>query len=534
LLCNPWLWIAIAGFALLILRSEAAIFAPFVRDEGAFFTIAQETLHGHVPYRDVFDQKAPAIYYLLAVLLTLTSRLSPTSQLLIARSLAIAVNMLTAWGMVILGRHWWRLGVGLIAALLWLYILPAYQGYFVLTEPFATALTVWAVVVLVKRPGMRGALGAGLLLALSSLFKQTALLALPGIIIILFAQTKPGKAWWLPIRQQITNLVLLATGLLLPWLVTILLFALAGALQPLFSQVVVANIQYPADPIAVRNAYLVAAVKAMPLSFIIPPMVVATGIVRWLDKRGGTRYMPGIGAMACAVLAVCNLAPFYSHAYPHYWLQVEPWTLLLTALGLMAVIDWIRPFIIDVLKQTPSLPSLRLGQRSISLGKPLLLALLGITLLVGSVNIVTSPTHHSGYRVLQEQVAAGFWIDQHMPPGARLLVVPAEPEYYYLSDHLPVTTYIYLLPVNLSPALIAQVLHQIQTKQFDRIVWYQTSDTDAQPANVQVYRQINACYHSIATDDIRAATAPARLVLYAPDSAGAEAHMPDARKYEPC
>ncbi len=35
---------------------------PFDRDEGAYATVAQGILHGSLPYRDLFDHKAPAIY----------------------------------------------------------------------------------------------------------------------------------------------------------------------------------------------------------------------------------------------------------------------------------------------------------------------------------------------------------------------------------------------------------------------------------------------------------------------------------------
>lgn len=516
---NPWLWIAMIGFALLILRNTAATFSPLDRDEGAFLTIAQEILHGRIPYRDVFDQKAPAIYYMLAVLLALTSHLSITTQLLAARALAVLAEILTAVGLIMLGRRWWRLEVGIIAALLWLYVLPLIEGDLIFTEPFSTACTVWAVVVLVKWPGMRGALGAGLLLALSSLFKQTAVLALPGMVIILLFQTKQGGAWWRLTRQQVANLAPLSAGVLFPWLVIVGLFTLAGALEPLFNQVVVANVVYPADPFSLRESQIDEAIKAMWPIFLVPPIVVVTGVLRWLDQRSGARRLPGTGAVAAAVIAACNLMPFYSHAYLHYWLQVEPWTILLTAMGLMTIVGWLRPFLVDFMKGIPSLPSVPLGQRRVGLGQLLLLALLGIVLLVGSARIVTSPTYHARYQVLKEQIAAGPWIAQHTPIGSRLLVAPAQPEYYYLSDRLPVTSYIYLLPVNLSPALVAQVIKQVQAEQFDRIIWYVAYDTYTQPANVEIYQQITAHYHSIATDDI-VATSPAQLVLYVPDGSG--------------
>src|SRR5512138_2100097 len=40
---------------------------PFEGDEGAYGTIAQQMLHGALPYRDLFDHKPPLIYVWYAV-----------------------------------------------------------------------------------------------------------------------------------------------------------------------------------------------------------------------------------------------------------------------------------------------------------------------------------------------------------------------------------------------------------------------------------------------------------------------------------
>jgi hypothetical protein len=68
-------------------------------------------------------------------------------------------------------------------------------------------------------------------------------------------------------------------------------------------------------------------------------------------------------------------------------------------------------------------------------------------------------------------VNGGRWIAASTPPGARVLVAPDEPEYYYLSGRMAVTSYVYLLPINISDALVAQVTDDVLAVRFDAIVW---------------------------------------------------------------
>jgi hypothetical protein len=58
-------------------------------------------------------------------------------------------------------------------------------------------------------------------------------------------------------------------------------------------------------------------------------------------------------------------------------------------------------------------------------------------------------------------VNGGRWIAASTPPGARVLVAPDEPEFYYLSGRMAVTSYVYLLPINISDALVAQVTDDV-------------------------------------------------------------------------
>jgi hypothetical protein len=512
ILHNPWTWIAVLGFALLITRCETATFIRISRDEGAFLTIAQEILHGRLPYRDAFDHKSPGIYYLLAGVLVLTGHFSLIIQILSARALAVLASTLAAMGLVVLGRRWWRLEVGVVAALIWLYAVPLYEGNYVLTEPFATALTLWAVVVMVQWPKVFGIFVAGLLISLGALFKQTAFLALPGMIIIALALGETKSAWYRPTRQQIGRLGALAAGVIVPWLVVVSLFALAGGLQPMFNQVVVANITNPSDSFKTNKALIIGALELIPFISLVPLAVVGVGVLRWLLRRARAYRAPGIGSIACVAIGGLNLAPFYSHAYLHYWLSVLPWAALLTALGLMVVADWIRPSFLRFLGSMLSFLNIPLGQRRTGVEKSLAMLVLGVVLAAHVWGLAMAQPPY--YTVMKQQIAVGAWITQLIPQGARLLVAPAEPEYYYLSGQLPVTSFVYLLPVNLTPTLLGQVLDALRTHQFDRVVWYDAYEDASQPVYVEIHQQLVVSYHSISVDTAIG------LTLFAPDYTG--------------
>jgi 4-amino-4-deoxy-L-arabinose transferase-like glycosyltransferase len=60
-------------FLLLLLASAFAARWPFrqavlIRDEGEYAYVGQQILHGAVPYRDVYNQKTPFVFYLLAAI----------------------------------------------------------------------------------------------------------------------------------------------------------------------------------------------------------------------------------------------------------------------------------------------------------------------------------------------------------------------------------------------------------------------------------------------------------------------------------
>ncbi len=509
---DPWTWVVAAGSAIVIIMSLGGISQLLNRDEGAFLAIAYEVLHGRVPYRDVFDQKGPAIYYFLAAVLSLTSPLSKIAQILVARAAVMLLNLATAAGLLVLGRRWWRLEVGVLAALLWLFALPIYGGDQFFTELFAVAFTVWAVVVAVRWPGLRGAFAAGMLVALGSLFKQTGVLALPGVAIVVLAADQ-GKPWWKPSRQRLLGLGALVAGTVAPWLVVSALFALAGALGQMVDQVLISNlVHYPADSPADIQRGIHDAFQAFRALWIVPVCVMGVGLWRWI---GAAQRAPSAGALVTVLIGALNLAPFKSHAYMHYWLQVVPWAALLAAVGFIAVLDAWRPWQTGPVRQESAGPRALLAPVLVML----VIAFMSGRSFIGSeVRVV--------YPGLRGQAETGAWIAQYAPPGTRLLIAPAEPEYYYLADRLPTTSYVYMLPINLTPAFLARVSDEVRTGQFDVVVWFQGGGGGGhEPYFAGLYQTLKEHYHIVAQN------AAAQTYIFVPNGPAQQSSAPSATRW---
>src|SRR5260370_35436503 len=101
---NPRVWLTVVISGLILLLSVAGLTNRLDPDEGAFLAIAQEILHGRVPYRDAFDQKSPAIYYLVASVLAMGGGLAPLQQELVIRAAPLLAGFIAAGGLLRLAR----------------------------------------------------------------------------------------------------------------------------------------------------------------------------------------------------------------------------------------------------------------------------------------------------------------------------------------------------------------------------------------------------------------------------------------------
>lgn len=476
----------------LVLLNLTQLARPLDRDEGAFLTIAQEILHGHVPYRDVFDHKGPGIYYLTAGMLSLCRTLPALAQVEVGRVLALVANLLTAYGLYLLGTRWWREAVGLVAACLWLLSLPLFQGDLLLTEPFAVVAVVWAVVVASRRADAAGVAAAGTAVALGSLFKQTAVLSLPAVLLVALSTAGVLSSERGAVRRAVRLALPLLAGFCAVWLAACAFFALQGALAPMVVDVVWTSLaHYPGDPPA--NILRVVTFDV----FISPLMWIAAGATligawragwRHRARPGGTAHRP-VGALALAL--ALNLTPFLSHAYSHYWVQVVPWLALLAA---PAIVSRFEVHDVTASGRTTSVGLWR-AFGNLGLACAALVAVAMPVIWADGAWSGRAQFGEEGRAELAEEGRAAASIERYTPPGAKLLVAPAAPELYFVAHRPPSTPYIYLLPVNLSTGTLAQALDDVSRQRFDVIVWVPKPDTPyEQQADATLQRAIAERY----------------------------------------
>ncbi len=487
---NPWVWGIAAAVIGMIVLSGLLVGMPLDRDEGAFLVISQGILHGRLPYRDYFDHKSPGIYYLLAALLALVGRLKPSEQALFLREVVVAVNALTGIGLFVVGRRWWRFEVGVLAGFLWLAALPLYAGNQFFTETFMAAAVVWAAALAQRVPRVQGAsdavanrpisdgwsaLSAGALLALATLFKQTAIVEAPALLLLIALSSRTA-------RSAMRNLAVFAAAAIAPWLVVLALFARAGGLQPLLADVIVANFtSYPAWPAAKLLYNALYWFDQFPFVWGVAALFVVIVCVR----SARARRWPSLGFVASAGFALLGFLPCLNRIYLHYFLQPLPWVALLAAAGITSAIARAFPTPWPLARAT----DLRAWLLPVAIASM-------VTLTVARGDIIFTSNEEQG---TARQASVGAWIERQTPTNARVLIGPAQPEYYFLAQRTPPAHYVYLQTINQSD--YAQAVIDLDAQKFDYVVW-DSNMGGPHTEYAAIYAAISAHYQPIARDHV--------------------------------
>ena len=219
------------------------LFLPLARDQGIFAYAGQVIRDGGFPYRDVFEQKGPAVHYTYALALTVFGETEAG-----VRTLFFLVALLGAQLAAAMGGRLWGRSARLPCALC--YALAAVQAdgwaawHTAQAEDIMLPLTLGAIL-LVSRPGelARGprlAL-AGALLGIACLYKPTA--AAPAAAIGVVA------LWWCVRAARVSGVELTrrlswaAGGFLAPAAAFGLFFAVFGVLDDFWLCVVAYNVR---------------------------------------------------------------------------------------------------------------------------------------------------------------------------------------------------------------------------------------------------------------------------------------------------
>ncbi|MDX9703149.1 MAG: glycosyltransferase family 39 protein [Candidatus Auribacterota bacterium] len=214
--CIAWsLWLRIPYIGVPILIVDEALYAE----------IANVILDGGLPYRDAWEQKPPAIYYLYASIFALFGRNNLTA---VHWTAAITVAM-TCLGLFLMISSISTKIVAIISAFFYATLSSAGQAsHFQAanTEIFSVFFCVWALYIFLRKPSSNISIFiSGALICAGFFFKQPAGMFLPVIILHVFFT--PGNT--LPVR--IKQSLILISGFISATLPVILYFMFHNALD---------------------------------------------------------------------------------------------------------------------------------------------------------------------------------------------------------------------------------------------------------------------------------------------------------------
>jgi hypothetical protein len=339
--------LAAAGVAF----AAVSIALPFGRDQGLYFFVGREWLrHGAMPYRDAFEQKTPAIFFLHALAILLFGEHMASIRVLelgciVALGIVCARLATPAGERVPPGVG----GASILAAAV------MYVGMFDFWDTAqceiwcTTAAMAAACVATRTRHPIRGAAVGGLLAGVALLFKPPGglLVALAGLAAVQRALRDSGEN---RVRRAAVVALLFAASAAAPIVLVVAYFAAKGALPAMIDVLVGANGYYVQHERGVQSLYDVAqrshdVYKLYdPLGSLLLEALVAglaVGIVR-RDSVLRDRHAFALLACVAAFVGVLSQLKFYLY---HWVLVVGPATLVASnvALDAVALAKWRAP-----------------------------------------------------------------------------------------------------------------------------------------------------------------------------------------------
>ena len=217
-------WIAV--LLIIVCLRGVAYLEPDPSDAYRYAYVGAKWVDGLVPYRDLFENKPPAIYALNA----LAFAISRPHHWAVLNAVEVVLAVLTAVCLAGMVRRWvgrpWDYVVVLIAATLAFGLRFAYTGN--MTEGYCVAWVVaglWVIVVAGRTRSAWWMLLGGGLIGLGSLFKPTGLAAAIAVAIWLVTEWLLDR---LDLRRALARVGLLIGGAIVPWLIAVAGFALYG------------------------------------------------------------------------------------------------------------------------------------------------------------------------------------------------------------------------------------------------------------------------------------------------------------------
>ncbi|MEH2163370.1 MAG: glycosyltransferase family 39 protein [Nostoc sp.] len=228
----------------LILSSPLFFFRGIgIFDDSVFLKIGELILDGLVPYRDVFDNKPPGIYYLGAAIAAVSN-----SHWLAPRIfLFIFATVFGAWVIQYTNKYWGRLAAYFVAWIFGISYTIA-QGYSFHTDQFCAFFGFAAIVAISgeRRYIKKSWLICGIFISLAFLFKQVAVIYLAAIILAQLTATIGKKLSW---QSFLNRSIILVSGFIILPVIVVALVIGSGIWHDFYDAVFNSTINFTKKPI---------------------------------------------------------------------------------------------------------------------------------------------------------------------------------------------------------------------------------------------------------------------------------------------
>ena len=434
-------------------------------DEGIILQGAQRIVQGQVLYRDFFSYFTPGSYYLLALLFKVFG-----SSMLVARTALAVYGAFFSVFTYLLARRVCSRWVALAAAYLVTWTCLPWR--FMILHNWDSTLwacaTVYCAVWLLQAPRWGWALATGSFASLTVLFEQSKGaglvlgLGLGLILLVLFARST--------LRLIQGQWVTLGIGLAWPFALTLVYFAahhglpamLADWFWPLQNYSKVNSVPYgymnwsdqSRERLFGSGPWLVRAIASFTVSpgFLLPvlPIIAIVLLIYWLLKVKREKLAVDRAAyyiLVCSSILGLLFSVLISRADILHFAYLTPLLYL--------VLAWVMDGA-DVRGQL-----IRFTRPLVSLGILITFTALGMAFLVRTRNAKSVIETRRGLILGRSSDPILEYVQAHVPAGARILVYPYLPLYYYLTATSSPVPYEYLQPGMHTPEQEQEVIRDV-------------------------------------------------------------------------
>jgi hypothetical protein len=332
--------IAIALLTLAVLAQANPGTELPTRDYGIFVYIGEQITHGKLPYRDMWDNKPPGIFYLNAVALWIGRG---------SRWGIWLVEFVSLFGATLLSfnlmKKLWGIWPAIFGVCIWLagLNLTLQGGNFTEEYPlFFHFLALTVFIKLIEEPQNRfHNLLIGVLFSLSFLFRPNNALV-EALLILMLALIQIIQR---NVGNFLTHLLWITLGVLPPILVTLVYFWSHGLLQGLLDGAIFHNLAY-SNTTLTSSSPLIAGFEYLKISAWVGLIGYAVLLFQLKKSFGNPIFPVLIFLLAGWPLAIILSDPA-GRNYGHYFMNWLPFLALLSAFALQTIINGI-PRITDI------------------------------------------------------------------------------------------------------------------------------------------------------------------------------------------